>query len=85
MNYIRKQYDTLKARIEEPRRFLQVLAGPRQVGKSTLVGQVLQDTSLPHSMEVADAVDPKTVIGYAECGRVRAPRCNSVESARESL
>ena len=59
MNYIRKQYHTLKARIEEPRRFLQVLAGPRQVGKSTLVGQVLQDTSLPHSMEVADAVDPK--------------------------
>ena len=59
MNYIRKQYHTLKARIEEPRRFLQVLAGPRQVGKTTLVWQVLQDTSLPHSMEVADAVDPK--------------------------
>lgn len=37
---------------------MQVLAGPRQVGKSTLVGQVLQDTTLPYSMEVADAVDP---------------------------
>ena len=38
---------------------MQVLAGPRQVGKSTLVGQVLQDISIPHSLEIADAVDPK--------------------------
>ena len=42
----------------EPRRFMQVLAGPRQVGKSTLVGQVLQDISIPHSLELADAVAP---------------------------
>lgn len=38
---------------------MQVLAGPRQVGKSTLVGQVLQDISIPYSLEVADAVEPK--------------------------
>ena len=59
MNYIRKQYHTLKARMQEPRRFMQVLAGPRQVGKSTLVAQVLQDIPIPHSLEIADAVDPK--------------------------
>lgn len=59
MDYIRKQYHTLKVRIQEPRRFMQVLAGPRQVGKSTLVGQVLQDISIPYSLEVADAVEPK--------------------------
>lgn len=59
MDYIRKQYHTLKARIQEPRRFMQVLAGPRQVGKSTLVGQVLQDVAIPYSVEVADAVEPK--------------------------
>ncbi|SCQ23194.1 ATP-binding protein [Tannerella forsythia] len=59
MNYIRKQYHTLKARIQEPRCFMQVLAGPRQVGKSTLVGQVLQKVPIPYSVEVADAIDPK--------------------------
>ena len=59
MNYIRKQYHTLKARIQEPRRFMQVLAGPRQVRKSTLVGQVLQKVPIPYSVEVADAIDPK--------------------------
>lgn len=33
-----------------------MIAGPRQVGKSTLVKQALQDTSLPHLMVSADAV-----------------------------
>ena len=38
---------------------MHVLAGPRQVGKSTLVRQVVQELTLPYSVEVADAVDPK--------------------------
>ena len=59
MTYIRKQYKTLRERILEPRRFMQILAGPRQVGKSTLVGQVLDDISIPYTFVVADAVDPK--------------------------
>ena len=59
MEYIRKQFSTLKERILESRKFMQVLAGPRQVGKSTLVGQVLSQVSIPYAIEVADAVDPK--------------------------
>ena len=59
MEYIRKQFDTLKERISEPRKFMQVLAGPRQVGKSTLVGQVLEQINIAHAMEVADGVEPK--------------------------
>ena len=38
---------------------MHVLAGPRQVGKSTLVRQVVQELTIPYSLEVADAVDPK--------------------------
>lgn len=34
---------TLAARLREPRRFIQVLSGPRQVGKTTLAEQVLTD------------------------------------------
>ena len=52
MEYIRKHFNTLKERILEPRKFLQVLAGPRQVGKSTLVGQVLAQVDIPHVIEV---------------------------------
>ena len=59
MEYIRKQFGTLKERILEPRKFMQVVAGPRQVGKSTLVGQVLEQVSITHVTEVADGIDPK--------------------------
>lgn len=54
MEYIRKQFYTLKERVLEPRKFMQVLAGPRQVGKSTLVNQVLVQVSIPHTIEVAE-------------------------------
>jgi len=43
----RPLYKTLRERLEEPRRFMQVLAGPRQVGKTTVVQQVLEDLKAP--------------------------------------
>ncbi|MDE5560934.1 MAG: ATP-binding protein [Bacteroidaceae bacterium] len=59
MEYIRQQYYSLKTRMAEPRRFIQVVAGPRQVGKSTLVGQVTRDCGMPYTFDTADSVDPK--------------------------
>ena len=56
--YIRKQYHTLKARIDEPRRFIQVLAGPRQVGKTTLVAQLVKNINIPFTLENADGIAP---------------------------
>jgi len=41
MNIRRAALTPFFARLQEPRRFLQVLAGPRQVGKTTLVRQAL--------------------------------------------
>lgn len=38
---------------------IQVLSGPRQVGKSTLVKQMLQETTLPHLSVSADGTDKK--------------------------
>jgi Predicted ATPase (AAA+ superfamily) len=37
----RPQGQSLLARLNEPPRFIQILAGPRQVGKTTLINQVL--------------------------------------------
>lgn len=37
--FIRPQLDALQRRLAEPRRFLHILAGPRQVGKTTLALQ----------------------------------------------
>lgn len=55
--FIRSQYRILKERIEEPRRFIQVIAGPRQVGKSTLVSQVLSSMTIPYSSQTADDIN----------------------------
>jgi uncharacterized protein len=52
----RTMYSVLRARLEEPRRFIQVLAGARQTGKTTLVRQVLAD--LPARGLYASADDP---------------------------
>ena len=54
MEYKRPQYQIVKSRLEEPRMFIQVLAGPRQVGKSTLIGQVLSDIDIPYNSYSAD-------------------------------
>ena len=44
----------LAARLGEPRRFLQVVAGPRQGGKTTLVQQVLAEFDRPNVVVSAD-------------------------------
>jgi len=41
--YQRPLLATLRARVEEPRKFFQVIVGPRQVGKTTLVEQLLDE------------------------------------------
>lgn len=52
--YRRALADELERRLREPRRFLQVVTGPRQVGKSTLVPQVLSVLDLPSRYASAD-------------------------------
>ena len=44
----------LSRRLTEKRRFLQVLAGPRQVGKTTLVRQVMAELKVPSHYASAD-------------------------------
>ena len=53
---IRSQSNDLIARLQEPRRTIQVVAGPRQVGKTTMVKQVLQQLTIPSRFFNADGV-----------------------------
>jgi len=50
----RKQASVVVQRLLEPRRFIQVLAGPRQVGKTTLAHQAAADCGLPFHYASAD-------------------------------
>lgn len=52
--FVRPQAAELIRRLAESRRFLQVIAGARQVGKTTLVGQVVERAGLPSRYASAD-------------------------------
>ena len=52
-------YSQLLSRVREPRRFIQVLAGPRQVGKTTLARQVMEACGLPAHYASADEPTPR--------------------------
>lgn len=56
MMFERPYIQQLTERMKEPRNFIQVLMGPRQVGKSTLAGQVLAKLNTPHLFVSADAI-----------------------------
>jgi uncharacterized protein len=61
MLYNRHHLETLEARLDEPPRFMIVVAGPRQIGKSTMVRQAL--AGRPSTFEATDhsatiTVDP---------------------------
>ncbi|MDR1876709.1 MAG: ATP-binding protein [Flavobacteriaceae bacterium] len=52
----RAYFKSVKSRIEEPRKFIQVILGPRQVGKTTMITQLLSQLSIPNLYESADAI-----------------------------
>jgi len=52
----RKIYTELLLRLKEPRRFIQVLLGPRQVGKTTMSMQIQEHLQMPIHYKSADIV-----------------------------
>ena len=54
MSYVRPAGVALLDRLREPRRFIQVVSGARQVGKTTLVRQVMDRLSSPARYASAD-------------------------------
>ncbi len=52
--FVRPQAAELLDRLQEPRRFIQIVAGPRQVGKTTLALHAAAECGLPHHIASAD-------------------------------
>ncbi len=63
---IRPQLKILQDRLEEPRRFIQVLAGPRQIGKTTLIDQLVARLQVPVSSITADTVASENIEWIAD-------------------
>lgn len=81
--YKRAEYQIIKKRLEEPRKFIQVVMGARQIGKSTVVKQVLKDLYLPYQFYSADNVPASNTAWISDCWEtVRSlKRNNGWESA----
>ncbi len=78
----RAQCKELTLRISEQRDKIQVISGPRQVGKSTMVKQVLQETTIPHMLVSADNVDKANSAWIGEMwatARARMKASNAAE------
>ena len=58
----RIQLNTLKKRISEKRKFIQTVVGPRQVGKTTMVKQVLESVKTPHLFLSTDGVGSSNTV-----------------------
>ena len=54
--YERSAIKSLIGRMNEPRRFIQVLMGPRQVGKTTMINQLFTHLKINYLLGTADAV-----------------------------
>jgi len=52
--FLRPISNTLSERLEEPRRFIQALIGPRQTGKTTVARQIISGTKIPSHYASAD-------------------------------
>ena len=65
--YKRAEYHVIKKRLEEERKFIHVLTGPRQIGKSTVVKQVLNDLPLPYRFYSADNVPATDTAWISNC------------------
>lgn len=65
--YKRVEYQLIKNRLEEQRRFIQVVMGARQIGKSTVVKQVLKDLDAPYQFFSADNVPATNSNWISDC------------------
>ena len=76
MTYQRHQFKTLFDRLAEPRRFIHVVAGPRQVGKTTLVQQVCDSIAMPVQFASADEPTLRGAEWIAQQWDIARLRCN---------
>ncbi len=65
--YKRAEYQLIKKRLEKDRRFVQVLMGARQIGKSTVVRQVLNDIDITYYFYSADDVPAGNSAWISDC------------------
>lgn len=65
--YKRSEYHIITERLKEERKFIQVVMGARQIGKSTVVKQVLKGIDLPYQFFSADNIPATKQSWISDC------------------
>jgi len=84
MTYERSILPGLLQRMQEPRRFLQVLAGPRQVGKTTLARQMMAEFGPNSTYATADAASSEDGVWIEQQWDAARFRCLEPGNASQS-
>ncbi len=72
----RSAYKKIFNRLKEPRRFIQVLSGPRQVGKTTMIQQVMDEIGIPGHYVSADAVSAASSVWLSSSAKRQGSNTN---------
>lgn len=83
--YKRPIYSLLLTIMSEPRRFIQVLAGPRQTGKTTLARQIMGGLEIPSHYASADEPTLKDRIWIEQQWEVARTKTRSAGRTGEAL
>ena len=75
----RHHLQTLTERMKEPRKFIQVLMGPRQIGKTILVTQLLEKIKLGYHFTSADAVAATNTVWLEQQWETARIKMNQVD------
>ena len=81
----RSIYGILKERLSQPRRFIQVLAGPRQTGKTTLARQIMAGMKIPSHYASADEPALKDRTWLEQQWEVARVKTRAGDQARKTL
>src|SRR5579862_5856535 len=72
-------YQLLIDRLKEPRRFIQVLLGPRQVGKTTLALQAAEEIGRPSHYVTADLATLQSLAWLQEQWEIARQKADPVK------
>lgn len=79
MEYKRAYFQIVKKRMSGERKFIQVITGPRQVGKTTLIRQLCNETDIPFTYVTADDVLNASSVWIEQQWETARIRLNSSE------
>jgi len=83
--YKRKYFKNIFNRLNEPRKFLQVLAGPRQAGKTTLIQQVIKEIKIPSHYATTDTIDANSSVWIEQQWEVARLKLKSLSLKKDFL